>query len=132
MPSAKIFPLACPDFVTIVESGQYKTEYADEVVGKTLSVLSNKYFDVAILGCTHYPLLGKQIKNNLPNHVKIISSAIETVLDVERKLIERNILAGKETSIAPVFYTTGQKNSFKITVTDWLSIKNPDVRHIDL
>ena len=131
-PGATVFPLACPEFVPIVESGQYKTEYASGVIEHTLHALSGKYFDVAILGCTHYPLLEHHIKNSLPAHVKIISSAVETVSDVERELVERNIQTEKTMPTNPVFYTTGLQDSFVIIVSDWLSIDDPDVRHIDL
>lgn len=131
-PGTKVFPLACPDFVPIVESGQYKNESASEVIEHTLRPLSGKYFSVAILGCTHYPLLEQHIKNKLPAHVKIISSAVETVRDVEWELVQRNIQARNPTPNNPVFYTTGLKNSFIVTVSDWLSIDEPDVRHIDL
>lgn len=132
LPEATIFPLACPEFVPIVESGQYKTEYASVVIKSTLSVLSNKSFDVAILGCTHYPLLEQHIKNSLPAHVKIISSAVETVLDVERELIEKNLQSEAIIPTNPVFYTTGLQGGFQAIVCDWLSIENPDVRHISL
>jgi len=132
LPGATVYPLACPEFVPIVESGQYKTEYAGVVIKSTLSVLSKKFFDVAILGCTHYPLLEQHIKNSLPAHVKIISSAHETVIDVERVLIEENLQSKAIGPKNPVFYTTGLQGGFKSIVCDWLSIEDPDVRHIIL
>ena len=51
-----------------------------------LMQLAGEDFDAAILGCTHYPLLEDHIRTHLPRSVKIISSAIETVRDVEQTL----------------------------------------------
>ena len=45
-----------------------------------LRELEGKDFDAAILGCTHYPLIAASYyKLHLPDNVKIISSAVETV-----------------------------------------------------
>lgn len=40
---------------------------ADELIGK------DELIDVIILGCTHYPLIEKQIKKVLPKNIKVIS-----------------------------------------------------------
>ena len=129
---ATVFPLACPEFVPIVESGQYNTLDASEVVKRTLEALAGEDFDAAILGCTHYPLLENHIRTHLPESVKIISSAIETVRDVEQTLLvngDRNV-SGDPAQLT--FYTTGSTESFRGIVVDWLSIKEPNVRHIEL
>ncbi|WP_203246750.1 glutamate racemase [Sporosarcina beigongshangi] len=132
LPNATIHPLACPDFVPIVESGLYKSENASGVVKKGLVGLAGKDFDVAILGCTHYPLVQHHIQAHLPSKVQIISSAVETVFDVERILLSKNITRDDSSKVAPIFYTTGQTQQFLSIVEDWLAIKKPDVRHIML
>lgn len=131
-PDAVIHPLACPAFVPIVESGQYKSETANITVERTLKVLADKEFDAAILGCTHYPLLQHHIQAHLPEGVEIISSAIETVRDVERTLLLGNSKRTAESEAPVVFYSTGKSESFRAIVTDWLGIEKPDVRHIEL
>lgn len=131
-PNAKTYALACPEFVPIVESGQYRSEKAREIIHKTLQALSNKDFDVAILGCTHYPLLEEHIRYALPEHVQIISSAIETVRDVEKELNHNQLKNEASMEANVLFYTTGSRDSFKAIVIDWLEIKNPIVKQITL
>lgn len=132
LPDAVVYPLACPDFVPIVESGQYKSENARFTIDRTLQNLAEKDFDVAILGCTHYPLLEGHIKSCLPEHVQIISYAVETVRDVEKELDEKGIKSEKFTEGNVLFYTTGPRENFKSIVTDWLRLESPDVRTITL
>ncbi|MEK3933984.1 glutamate racemase [Sporosarcina sp. FSL W7-1349] len=127
-----VYPLACPEFVPIVESGQYHTEYASEVVERTLLPLADVPFDAAILGCTHYPLLQEHIAKHLPAGVQIISSAVETVRDVEAILQEKQLARQSNQPAEPVFYSTGEVDAFRLIVEDWLSIDGPDVRHIVL
>ena len=132
LPNATVHPLACPEFVPIVESGLYKSESAGDIVAKSLVGLTGKDFDVAILGCTHYPLLQHHIQAHLPDSVNIISSAVETVSDVESILLSTNRLRVEGSTVAPIFYTTGKIQQFHSIVEDWLSIDEPDVRHIVL
>lgn len=54
--------LACPPFVELVESGNFESEMAYEVVRETLQPLKSTDIDTLILGCTHYPILGPVIK----------------------------------------------------------------------
>lgn len=131
-PTVEVLPLACPDFVPLVENGLYKTEKARYAVAKTLEPLLSKQFDTTILGCTHYPLLEEHIENVLPDDVAIISSAIETVVDVERILSNTGMLSCEECRTSPIFYTTGEIDGFRTIIRDWLEIKNPDVRNIKL
>ncbi len=129
---AVVHPLACPEFVPIVESGMYHSTEAGVIVSERLNDLKDEVFDTAILGCTHYPLLQHHIHASLPNGVKIISSAVETVHDIHRILIDRTIRSEKVDNALPIFYTTGEIEGFKEIVSDWLAIENPEVRHIQL
>lgn len=131
-PDAKVHALACPDFVPIVESGQYRSKEAGVIIHQTLQNLRQKDFDVAILGCTHYPLLEGHIRKSLPEHVQIISSAVETVRDVEKELNNHRLMSHQERQEEVVFYTTGSQESFNMIVKDWLGIKDPDIRTITL
>lgn len=131
-PEAVIHPLACPDFVPIVETGQYKSASARVIINRTLQNLAEKDFDVAVLGCTHYPLLEGHIKSCLPDHVKIISSAVETVRDVKKELVQKDLLNKQQIGKSNVFYTTGSSETFRAIVIDWLGIEEPDVRNITL
>lgn len=58
----RITALACPKFVPLVESGQYNSPIAKKIVAETLYPIQNCGIDTVILGCTHYPLLGRLSK----------------------------------------------------------------------
>lgn len=130
--AAEIIPLACPEFVPLVESGQYKQMDIRPIMKRSLEPICHLEFDTAILGCTHYPLLYDQIQEQLPVGVNIVSSAYETVRDVESMLSEKGIANISGHLKDPIFYTTGQLEGFQSIATDWLGIEDPDVRHIVL
>lgn len=59
---AKVIPLACPTFVPLVESGEYEGQFSYDLVKNGLKPIEEERFDTVILGCTHYPILQKQIE----------------------------------------------------------------------
>lgn len=130
--ATQTYQLACPDFVPLVESGQYKSLDIRPIMEKSLNPLVHIDFDTAILGCTHYPLLHDHIQAQLPEGVAIVSSANETVQDVRKTLDHFGLLNEQNTGIAPLFYTTGSLEGFSSIAMDWLQLQNPDVRHIIL
>lgn len=125
-PEAVVHSLACPNFVPIVENGDYRTQAARDIVDKTLLPLNDFSFDSVILGCTHYPLLQEHIEAHFLNQKNVISSAAETVIDVERILETKQIRS--VSAEEPIFYTTGSMAKFQVIVEDWLAIPEPDVR----
>src|SRR3989344_62428 len=68
---AKVFQSPAPMLVPLIEEGDNKL--AKPFLLKYLRPLSNKKLDALVLGCTHYPLLKKEIREILPKKIKIIS-----------------------------------------------------------
>lgn len=75
-PQARVYSVACPLLVPLVEEGWLdKTETA-MIVKKYLQPLKIHQIDTLILGCTHYPLLKKVIQRKIGKHVHLIDSSI--------------------------------------------------------
>jgi len=67
----KIFQNPAPLLVPIIEEGDYTL--ALPFLEKYLKPILNKKIDTLVLGCTHYPILKKQIKAIVGNKVSVIS-----------------------------------------------------------
>lgn len=74
-PGAKVYQVACPIWVPLVENNEFNNEGADFFVKKDIRQLLKKSrkIDTVILGCTHYPLLMKKIKKYLPKGIRVVS-----------------------------------------------------------
>lgn len=74
-PHVKTHQLACPMWVPLIENNEHESDGADyfvkEYLEKILSESSN--IDTLVLGCTHYPLLLKKIKQFLPGGITVLS-----------------------------------------------------------
>jgi glutamate racemase len=112
-PDVKLYQQACPNWVPLVESGDYVKPEAALVIKQCLDKLLDQsvYIDTILLACTHYPLLIDLIKSQLtaPIHVvsqgEIIASSLKYYLDRHPDMASR---ISKEKGDGQVeFYTTG-------------------------
>jgi len=83
-PEAKTFQRACPLFVPLVENGHFDTPVAKLVVEEYLEEIRSAEVDTLILGCTHYPLLKKVIKEFMGENVTLIDSGAEIAKSIKR------------------------------------------------
>lgn len=134
VPSIAVQSLACPKFVPIVESSEYRSSVAKKVVSETLRPLKIRTgLDTLILGCTHYPLLRPLIQNEMGSQIKLIDSGAETISEVS-VLLDYFNLAAEPQKIRPVnaFYTTGSAAMFKKIANDWLDLETINVEHVKI
>ncbi|MGD7044158.1 glutamate racemase [Jeotgalibacillus proteolyticus] len=119
-PSVISFPLACPKFVPLVESGEHAGAMAKKIVAETLVELKNTKIDTLILGCTHYPLLQPLIEQYMGSSITVISSGDETAREVSAILAYRGELNARYEKECHRFYTTGSSKIFGQVAKEWL------------
>ena len=78
---------ACPSFVGLVEEGRTRGQEARDIVAAELDGLVEQV-DTLVLGCTHFPLLGRALSEVVGRRVTLVSSADETAFEV-RDLLQR-------------------------------------------
>lgn len=74
-PEAQILPIACPQFVPMIENGIVDRE----VVHQTLLPVIDAQIETIFLGCTHYPILSDLIQEFVGTDVQLIDSTKECV-----------------------------------------------------
>jgi glutamate racemase len=104
----RILSRDCPLFVPLVEEGWMNHPVTKMVVKEYLQPLRDKGIEVLVLGCTHYPVLKKVIKEVLGNDIQLIDSAETTAAKVHSILRSLGWLA-----------TSGSENEDQFFVTDF-------------
>ncbi|MBP3536402.1 MAG: glutamate racemase [Muribaculaceae bacterium] len=89
-PHLRLSSHACPMWVPLVENLEAEGEGADYFVRKDIDALfaADKEIDTVILGCTHYPLLLRKIRQYLPEGTAIVNQGeivAESLLDYLRR-----------------------------------------------
>ncbi|MFN8348091.1 MAG: glutamate racemase [Spirosomataceae bacterium] len=114
-PEVKVYQEACPMWVPLIENGEFDSEGADYFVKKHIDHLlaQSPDIDAVLLGCTHYPLLIKKIKEFLPPRIRIINQAeivARSLADYLQRHPEIEAQCGKNGT--RTFYTTDSTNAF--------------------
>ncbi|MGD8881909.1 MAG: glutamate racemase [Desulfobacterales bacterium] len=85
-PAAKVYSIACPLLVPLVEEGWLRKPETAMIIKKYLQPLKTRQIDALILGCTHYPLLKAVIQRKIGRRVHLIDSSISVADDLKRFL----------------------------------------------
>ncbi|HOK41267.1 MAG TPA: glutamate racemase [bacterium] len=102
----KVFSIACPLFVPLIEEGWINKKVTNEIIKEYLSPLKEAKIDTLILGCTHYPLLKNKINLFFNKRVRIIDSAKSTAEFVRKVLIEKKIINKENKKATLNFYVS--------------------------
>jgi len=124
-PQKKVYSAACPLFVALAEEGYINKEATYLIAQTYLAPLIKRKVDTLVLGCTHYPLLKKVVSKTMGKEVKLIDSAEETAVEVERVLTEKGLL--KRTNKIPFrkFYVSDVPDRFVEVGERFLSEGSP-------
>lgn len=102
----KIFQNPAPMLVPLIEEGE--RELAKPFLLKYLKPLINKKIDALVLGCTHYPIIKKEIREIVPKNIKVISQDEIIPKKLKEYLSQHPEIAGK----------LSRNKSVKIITTD--------------
>tara|TARA_Y100001970_G_scaffold293099_1_gene437766 strand:+ start:2282 stop:3106 length:825 start_codon:yes stop_codon:yes gene_type:complete len=131
----KIYNKACPLFVPIVEEGLEHTQIAQMTIDYYLKDIQGK-IDTLVLGCTHYPILCKDLNKYFNNKIQIIHSGPiigEALFKIFSKT--KNIKNLKNTHPKPAkisYYVTDLPERFKKLGNKFLNQKITSVKLITL
>ena len=109
----KVSQFACPLFVPLIEDNTLLEEILPILLEKHLTQIKQSGVDTLILGCTHYPLIKKQIAEFLGDKIALIDSAQNTALIAKNYLQKKDLLKekqGNKKSKIEVFTSEGPKH----------------------
>ncbi len=113
LPTAAVFGVPCPLFVSLAEEGWTDNDVADLVAGKYLAPFRGTGIDTLVLGCTHYPLLKSVIRNAVGSSISLIDSATETAKEVADVLEKLKWQGSSASRTVRRFYVTDSPSRFE-------------------
>ncbi len=112
-PDLKIYSMACPLLVPLVEEGWTKEKVTEEIIKKYLRPLEEKNIEALVLACTHYPLLEKVIRKVLSNDIKIVNPAESLAFQLQGFLKENPAFQNKGSGKENEFYFSDKPYNLK-------------------
>ena len=126
---------ACPMWVPLVENNEYNSKGSDYFVQKHINQILDKdpQIDTLILGCTHYPLLMKKIREFSPPHVRIVAQGEYVATSLEDYLKRHPEMDNRCTKRGTCrFLTTESTRKFEESASIFLQQKEIFVESITL
>ncbi|MBU2063522.1 MAG: glutamate racemase [Candidatus Omnitrophica bacterium] len=126
----KIYSVACPLFVPLVEEGWTGNRITREIARMYLAPFKKYRIDTLVLGCTHYPLLKNVIKEVLGARVRLVDSAKQVAKQVSCILKDKQMLAlGNRTKRPKIhFFVSDEPASFAKLGKKFLGIPLKNVK----
>ena len=116
-----VFDKACPSFVPFIESeGNLDKEVTKNLISDALGNTNTLGVDTVVLGCTHYPILKKDIEEYYGNNIKVISSGREAAREVSTVLGYAKLHQKKLNKKEHRFFISQESDNFDSIASKWL------------
>ncbi|MDX9893559.1 MAG: glutamate racemase [Patescibacteria group bacterium] len=123
-PEIKVFSQAAPLLVPLIEEGWQNRPETAKILRGYLRGLKNRKIQTLILGCTHYPILSKRIKNICGKKIIVLDTPKIVALSLKDYLSRHPEI---ETKLAKDdchrFLVTDLTSQFKTNAENWLGQK---------
>lgn len=121
-----------PLLVPLIEEGWSKKAETKKILRKYLRILKENKIQSLILGCTHYPLLLKDIKNIMGAHCEVCNPGEIVAKSLQEYLIRHPEYKLQKTGKLRKFYITDSVERFRLLGEKFLGEKMLLVDKIDL
>ncbi len=127
---AQVTAVACPRLAPAIQSGDPFDQDVVDMVREYTQALRDADVDTVILGCTHYPMVAKLIRRQVPD-ATLISSGEEVAREIADTLGRQGMLrdSGREGTYS--FACSGDPDAFGTLGMRFMQMPFGDVQHVD-
>lgn len=109
MPEIQVVNKACPMLATIAEEGKARSAEGRAAIKEYMKPFKEKHIDKIILGCTHYPIYEKIIREELGYNVELINTGITVSEKLENYLKTKKLENGEKNRKEEIYLTKPEK-----------------------
>ena len=125
-PGLHVHTMATPAFVPLIEEGIIENEIMDLTIRHYMdSFIHDNRIDTLVLGCTHYPLIRKNILKLYPK-LNIVNPSYEIVARIHQVLKDKDMLAANNDR-ENVFYASDLSENFVNMIQNILKTEKSDL-----
>jgi glutamate racemase len=131
-PHVSLYPVGCPGLAAIIQEGREFDGDTVALVRAACAPLREADVDTVILGCTHYPLIGRMLQRILGPRVTLVTSGAALARQVEHALSARNLRNPSTQEGEYRFLCTGDAESFHALGTRFLQMPLGPIEHVSI
>lgn len=129
-PKIQVSEFAQPKLAPLAEEDPAE-EIKQAVVCESLAPLKKADYDTLVLGCTHYPLLRKEIVAVVGQDRKIVDPADQVAQYTYNVLRRDGLFAAGNSDTKHEYYTTGEAKKFTEITRQWMNDETIVGHHVD-
>ncbi len=114
------------NLVKLIEEGKLESDEIKELLREYLQPMMEANIDHLVLGCSHYPYLVPQIKEILPQSVKIIDSGEAVAKQTKAVLEQHSLLNTTSAKSSNTFYTNADPSVLKGILNNAYKVERKD------
>ena len=122
----------CSLLVPLIEEGLSNHPIANHIISMYLNEDFCKKIDALILGCTHYPMLKKNIIEQLGGHKHVIDSASVMAAHIKKYLKIHHLGNNKNNNLTNYYYVSDKTSRFNEIASMFLNEPIINIQHIQL
>ncbi|ERK59562.1 glutamate racemase [Gemella bergeri ATCC 700627] len=120
-PEMTVYNKSCPTFCPFIEAeGNLIPHATENLLKEALDETKKLDMDTVVLGCTHYPILKKEIEKFYGKDIKVISSGREAAREVSTVLTYEKLHQKKLNKTAHQFFISQEGKNFNNIASKWL------------
>jgi glutamate racemase len=116
-PNTEVTSLATPLLAPMIEEGFFNNRISRTVIHSYLEKKSLQNIQAIILGCTHYPLIHKEIEEYYQGNVDVVDSAEMVAISVKEALNNKHLLSTNSDNVELRFLVSDFTESFETSAT---------------
>ena len=128
IPQIQVTNKACPMLATIAEEGKARSPEGRSAIKEYMKTFKEKHINKIVLGCTHYPIYEKIIREEIKYEVELINTGV-TVSRYLQKFLKENNLENKGENRTEKIYLTKPEKEFEKIAKNILN-ENLDIQAI--
>ena len=114
MPEIMVTNKACPMLATIAEEGKARSLEGRAAIKEYMKPFKEKHVNKIVLGCTHYPIYEKIIREELEYEVELINTGVTVSKYLQKYLKEHNLENEEKNRTEEIYLTKPEKEFEKI------------------
>lgn len=118
----KLFEQACPGLVEQIENGKIEDKKTYNMLFTWLKNMKENSVDTIVLGCTHYPLVSKLIKNIMGESIILI----ETGTAIAKRLLDLSVTKKLHNNIGKLEIKVYYTGTINLNMIDTIILQNWD------
>ncbi|MEY4987548.1 MAG: Glutamate racemase [Bacteroidota bacterium] len=111
--SIQVKSLATPLLAPMIEEGFFNNNISEQIIKEYLAHGDLANIEGLILGCTHYPLIKKQIDAYYHGQIPVIDTSLIVAAAIKQILTKSDLLVGSQAPATRQFFVSDYTDSFE-------------------